>query len=854
MKREKLEQILLQVQKPAQYIGGELNSVMKDKTRVDCRLAFCFPDKYEVGMSHLGMKILYSLYNQRENWWCERVFAPDADMEVLLRKEGEPLYALESLDPIKDFDFILFTLQYEMSYTGVLNMLDLAGVPVLAKERTGLWPIVAAGGPCACNPEPLADFVDLFILGEGEEVNLEITDLYMQAKKEGWDKQRYLKEAAKIGGVYVPSLYDVSYNADGTIHAVTPNCPEAPAKVTKRIIADLDKVFFPEKFVVPFINIVHDRSMLELQRGCLRGCRFCQAGFIYRPLREKHYDTLNHDAHCLCDTSGYEELSLTSLSTSDYLEIEPLLDDLLAWTPQQRVSLSLPSLRVDNFSKELMEKVSRIKKSGLTFAAEAGTQRLRDVINKNVTEEEVLSTCKTAFEGGYTSVKLYFMMGLPTETMEDIEGIANLAQKVVDLYYSLPTRPKGRSVSVSISCACFVPKPFTPFQFEGQDTMELLREKQKHLLASVKSKKISVSYHDADVSFIEAILAKGDRRMGPVILSAWKKGSKLDGWYEYFDPQRWYDAMAECGLDPAFYANRHRDYDEVMPWDHLDFCVSKEFLIRENKIARQSATTPQCRERCSACGANCLTGGGRCPANVDTIPSDRPLAPIEPVDQGPDPSTLLEQTQKMRLFFTKLDRAKYISHLDMNRCMSRAMRRADLPVWYTGGFNPHMYLTFPLPLSLGCESSYECVDLKMVQAVDPQEVVGRLNPCLPPDIQVFRAAAPQMDQKEIAWADYEMQLAGGENFAEKLEEYLNQPAIMVVKKTKKGEKEIDIRPHFSVQKLEVRDSGVYATMRFATGIELNINPTLLLDNAPFPLRVISLKRVMVYNKELQPFC
>ncbi len=854
MKREKLEQILLQVQKPAQYIGGELNSVMKDKTRVDCRLAFCFPDKYEVGMSHLGMKILYSLYNQRENWWCERVFAPDADMEALLRKEDEPLYALESLDPIKDFDFILFTLQYEMSYTGVLNMLDLAGVPVLAKERTGLWPIVAAGGPCACNPEPLADFVDLFILGEGEEVNLEITDLYMQAKKEGWDKQRYLKEAAKIGGVYVPSLYDVSYNADGTIHAVTPNCPEAPAKVTKRIIADLDKVFFPEKFVVPFINIVHDRSMLELQRGCLRGCRFCQAGFIYRPLREKHYDTLNHDAHCLCDTSGYEELSLTSLSTSDYLEIEPLLDDLLSWTPQQRVSLSLPSLRVDNFSKELMEKVSRIKKSGLTFAAEAGTQRLRDVINKNVTEEEVLSTCKTAFEGGYTSVKLYFMMGLPTETMEDIEGIANLAQKVVDLYYSLPTRPKGRSVSVSISCACFVPKPFTPFQFEGQDTMELLREKQKHLLASVKSKKISVSYHDADVSFIEAILAKGDRRMGPVILSAWKKGSKLDGWYEYFDPQRWYDAMAECGLDPAFYANRHRDYDEVMPWDHLDFSVSKEFLIRENKIARQSATTPQCRERCSACGANCLTGGGRCPANVDTITSDRPLAPIEPVDRGPDPATLLEQPQKMRLFFTKLDRAKYISHLDMNRCMSRAMRRADLPVWYTGGFNPHMYLTFPLPLSLGCESSYECVDLKMVQAVDPQEVVGRLNPCLPPDIQVFRAAAPQMDQKEIAWADYEMQLAGGEDFAEKLEEYLNQPAIMVVKKTKKGEKEIDIRPHFSVQKLEVRDGSVYATMRFATGIELNINPTLLLDNAPFPLRVISLKRVMVYNKELQPFC
>ena len=481
----------------------------------------------------------------------------------------------------------------------------------------------------------VADFIDIFIIGEGEEVNIELTDLYMQAKKEGWDKQRFLQQAAQIGGVYVPSLYDVSYREDGTIDSVKPNCPQAPEKVTKRIIADLDKVYYPKQFVVPFINIVHDRSMLEIQRGCLRGCRFCQAGFIYRPLRDKHYDTLNADAHSLCDTSGYEELSLTSLSTSDYKEIEPLLDDLLNWTTDQKVSLSLPSLRVDNFSKELMDKVSRLKKSGLTFAAEAGTQRLRDVINKNVTEEEVLTTCRTAFEGGYTSVKLYFMMGLPTETMEDIEGIANLAQKVVDLYYSIPTRPKGRSVSVSISCACFVPKPFTPFQFEGQDSMELLREKQKHLLASVKSKKISVSYHDADVSFIEAILAKGDRRLGDVIEQVWKKGSRLDGWYEYFDPQRWYDAMEELGIDPAFYANRRRSYDEVMPWDHLDYCVSKEFLIRENKQALESTTTPQCREKCSACGANKLMGGGRCCANIEQVNYERPVQPIQPPQPQP---------------------------------------------------------------------------------------------------------------------------------------------------------------------------------------------------------------------------
>ncbi len=851
MKREQLQQILLDVQKPAQYIGGELNSVMKDKQKVDCRLAFCFPDKYEVGMSHLGMKILYSLYNERENWWCERVFAPDADMEQLMREKNILLYGLESLDPIKDFDFVLFTLQYEMSYTAILNMLDLAGLPVRAKDRKGLSPIVAAGGPCACNPEPIADFIDLFIIGEGEEVNIEITDLYMQAKKEGWTKEQYLKEAAKIGGVYVPSLYDVSYKEDGTIEAVTPNCPEAPAKVQKRIIADLDKVYYPKQFVVPFINIVHDRAMLEIQRGCLRGCRFCQAGFIYRPLRDKHYDTLNQDAHNLCDTSGYEELSLTSLSTSDYKEIEPLLDDLLNWTTDEKVSLSLPSLRVDNFSKELMDKVSRLKKSGLTFAPEAGTQRLRDVINKNVTEEEVMNTCRTAFEGGYTSVKLYFMMGLPTETMEDIEGIANLAQKVVDLYYSLPTRPKGRAVSVSISCACFVPKPFTPFEFEAQDTMELLHEKQKHLLASVKSKKISVSYHDADVSFIEAILAKGDRRLCDVIERVWKMGSRLDGWYEYFDAQRWYDAMNELNIDPAFYANRHREYDEVMPWDHLDFCVSKNFLIRENKLAHQEQVTPQCREKCSACGARALIKGECC---SDKVVYEREVAPIEPPRPKVDPSLLLDQPQKVRLFFTKLDRAKYISHLDMNRCMSRAIKRAGLPVWYTGGFNPHMYLTFPLPLSLGCESVYECVDLKMTQKVDFDQMVSRLNACLPPDIQVFSAGEQKMDQKEIAWADYEICFRNEDGLKEKLTSFFNQQEIKVIKKTKKGEKEIDLKPHFSLVSMEEKEGKLVAVMRFATGIELNINPTLLLDNAPFKLDVLTLKRLMVYNHQMQSFC
>lgn len=605
-----LEKILLSVQKPAQYIGGELNSVVKQRDQVDVRLAFCFPDKYEVGMSHLGMKILYSLYNSQPNWWCERVFAPDADMEAQLREKQIPLYGLESLDPIKDFDFILFTLQYEMSYTAILNMLDLAGVPIRAKDRKGLSPLVAVGGPCACNPEPIADFVDIVFLGEGEEMNMELTLLYEKAKKAGWSKEQFLLEASHIGGVYIPSLYEPSYNADGTLAAMTPKAPSVPPTVQKRIIRDLDKVFYPESFVVPFTSIVHDRAILEIQRGCLRGCRFCQAGFIYRPLRDKHHNTLDNNARCLCQSTGYDEISLTSLSTSDYDELSDLMDDMLPWTIDQKINMALPSLRVDNFSKELMEKIAKVRKSGLTFAAEAGTQRLRDVINKNVTEEEVMETCRTAFEGGYTAVKLYFMMGLPTETLEDIKGIADLAQKVVDLYYSLPTRPKGKSVSVSVSCACFVPKPFTPFEFEPQDSREQLKEKQKYLLSCIRSKKISVSYTDTDTAFLEALLARGDRRLCDVVESAWRRGSKLDGWDEYFDPQRWYQALEDCGLDGGFYANRLRPYDEVLPWDHLDYCVDKSFFVRENRRAKEEMrTTPHCRQQCSGCGANRLVGG-----------------------------------------------------------------------------------------------------------------------------------------------------------------------------------------------------------------------------------------------------
>lgn len=603
-----MEKLLARVQKPGRYTGGELNSVVKDLSKIDIRYAFCFPDTYEIGMSHLGMKILYSLVNERDDAWCERVFAPWIDMEEQLRENNVPLFALESGDSLTAFDMIGFTLQYEMSYSNVLNMLDLAGIPVRAEDRKSLTPLIVAGGPCVCNAEPLTDFIDLFMPGEGEEVTNDVIDLLKTAKKENWSKDEFLKKAAQIDGVYVPSLYTVDYNEDGTVKSVTPH-DGAPAKVKKRIISDLDTVFYPEKFVVPFVEAVHDRAVGEIFRGCIRGCRFCQAGFIYRPIREKSADVINKQCKSLCDTSGYDEISLCSLSTSDYSELKTLLPNLLDWTQEDKINVALPSLRVDNFSDELMEQLKRVRRSGLTFAPEAGTQRLRDAINKNVTEDEVLVTCRKAFSGGWTSVKLYFMLGLPTETMDDVAGIAELAQKVVDEFYANPNKPKGKGVTVSISVASFVPKPFTPFQWEPQDTREMLVEKQNHLKSSVRTRKVNVSCHENHTSYLEGVFARGDRRLGKVIERAWRKGCRFDGWDDQFRYDLWMEAFEECGVDPHFYANRRRSFDEVLPWDHMDYGIRKEFLIQENKLAHQSVTTPNCRQKCNACGANKLNGG-----------------------------------------------------------------------------------------------------------------------------------------------------------------------------------------------------------------------------------------------------
>lgn len=605
---KKAEKLLPLVQKPGRYTGGELNSVIKNPKDVDIRFAFCFPDTYEIGMSHLGMKILYSLLNKREDTWCERVFAPWVDMEELMRKNNVPLFALESSDEIKDFDVIGFTLQYELCYTNVLNMLDLAGVPVRSADRKSLTPLVIGGGPCVCNAEPIADFFDLTLPGEGEEVLNELMDLFKEYKKKGASKEEFLKAAAEIEGVYVPSFYEFSYNDDNTIKGVT-SSNGAPERVKKRIISDLDTVFYPESFVVPFIDIVHDRAVEEIFRGCIRGCRFCQAGFLYRPIREKSSDTVNKQCRSLCDTTGYDEISLSSLSTSDYTQLQSLLEGIFSWSEDDKVSVSLPSLRVDNFSDELMEKLQKVRKSGLTFAPEAGTQRLRDAINKNVTEREVIETSRKAFSGGWTNVKLYFMMGLPTETNEDVVGIADLAQKVVDEFYKNPNKPKGKGVNVSISVSCFVPKPFTPFQWEAQDTMEQLKGKQQLLLESVKSRKISVSYHDARTSFLEGVFARGDRRLCDVMERAWRKGCRFDSWDECFSFEKWMEAFEECGVDPYFYTSRKRNYDEILPWDHMDYGIGKKFFQKEAEKAYQSVTTPHCREKCNACGANKLNGG-----------------------------------------------------------------------------------------------------------------------------------------------------------------------------------------------------------------------------------------------------
>ncbi|KEI14895.1 Fe-S oxidoreductase [Clostridium novyi B str. ATCC 27606] len=598
------DDILCKVEKPIRYTGGELNSFSKDKNSVDIRLAFCFPDVYEVGMSHLGTKILYYTLNQRKDTFCERAFAPWPDMEDLMRKNNIPMYTLETKDSLKEFNFVAFTLQYEMSYTNILNMLHMANIPIRASQRSEDDPIVFCGGPCAYNPEPLHDVADFFALGEGEVQLNEVLDLYQECRKQGLSKKEFLRKVVNIRGIYVPSLYDVTYNEDGTIKEFKPKYDDVPKKVTKAIINNFNEVEFPDKLIVPYGEIVHDRVTIETFRGCTRGCRFCQAGMIYRPVREKTKEKIMEQVDELLKATGYEEVSLVSLSICDYSDIQGLITSLIEKYKDKKVGVSLPSIRIDAFCVDLIKEIQKVRKTGLTFAPEAGSQRMRDIINKGVTEADLMASVSNAFKSGWSTIKLYFMIGLSYEKDEDVIGIAELGEKVVEEYYKIPKDERQKGLKVTLSTSIFVPKPFTPFQWAPQDRMEVVKNKIQLIRNSVKSKRIQYNWHESPVSYMEAILARGDRKVCDVIIKAFEKGAKFDGWGEYFNFETWQEALRKCSVDGEFYAYRERSYDEVLPWDFIDVGVSKEFLMRENEKAKKAELTPDCRQGCKNCGIN----------------------------------------------------------------------------------------------------------------------------------------------------------------------------------------------------------------------------------------------------------
>ncbi len=839
--REDIKSFIAEVSKPGRYTGGETGSTIKDKAKVDLRVAFCFPDTYEIGMSNLGMRILCGCLNKLDRVWCERVFAPWVDMEEKMRERGIPLFTHESGDSVGEFDMVAFTLQYELCYSNVLNMLDLAGIPLRSSERGEDAPIVIAGGHCSYNPEPMAEFVDIFSIGEGEDALPELAELYLRMKDDGtYTRKAFLKAAAcELEGFYVPSLYTVSYNENGTIKAITPE-EGVPAKVTKRVIENLDEAYVPTEPIMPNIGTVQDRVTLEVFRGCVRGCRFCQAGFICRPVREKSPDVLDAQARLMCAATGYDEISLSSLSISDYSKVGTLTDRLLAWTGESKTSLSLPSLRADTFTKELMDKISSVRTSTVTFAPEAGSQRLRDVINKNVTEEEILRAAGVAYGAGKSKIKLYFMNGLPCETDEDVIGIASVAKNVIEEYYKTPGRNKRQQPQVTLSVACFIPKPHTPFQWEGQNSFEELERKQALLMGNIRDRKIRYNYHDAKVSHLEAVFARGDRRLAPALELACKRGIKFDAWEEFFSLDTWLGLFEECGIDPSFYANRCIPDDEVLPWDVIDCGVTKEFLIKERHRAYEAATTPSCREKCSGCGVNRLVdakycrwcpghpGGNETESitgnyNKDTLVGDELIRERQRTNPKP--------VRAIRARFKKQEPMLYISHLDLAKCVSRAIVKSALPVYYTEGFNPIPHLVFSPPLSVGCGGYEEVLDFKIVSEVSDSEIFEKLSAAMPDGITVTEVYTQDMKLKNITWAENEIIFHSPKLTEENApavcdsiaNEFLKTP-VYIMKRSKSGEREVDITSYVKSASAEMKDGNLYVTAVTSAQSENYLNP------------------------------
>lgn len=845
------DEILLKIEKPARYIGNEINSVVKDPSG-KLRFAFCFPDVYEIGMSHLGIQILYDMFNRRDDVWCERVYSPWPDLAAILKEQQIPLFCLESQEPVRNADFLGFTLQYEMCYTNILQVLDLSQIPLLANDRRENDPIVIGGGPCACNPEPIAAFFDCFYIGEGETRYDELFDLYLKMKGEGKSRAEFLHEAAKIEGIYVPSLYEPRYHADGTIAEFVPLAPDIPAKIRRQAVEELTKAVYPNKPVVSYLKATQDRVVLEIQRGCIRGCRFCQAGMIYRPNREKDAARLKELAHELLQSTGHEEISLSSLSSSDYGELGELLDALIAECSEKHINISLPSLRIDAFSLDIMKKVQDVKKSSLTFAPEAGSQRLRDVINKGLTSEEILSGAGQAFAGGWNKVKLYFMLGLPTETEDDMRAIPELANEIAALYYdTVPKELRNGKCQITISTSFFVPKPFTPFQWAVmQDRDEYLRRAKivnDHRKAQLNHKSISYNWHEADVTVLEGVLARGDRRLSDVILHVYEHGGVFDAWSDYFDYQRWLDAFAACHVDIDFYNRRVRAEDEIFPWDFIDAGVSREFLLREWKAAMEGKVTPNCGKQCSACGAAKYQSGvcvarGKAEKETGADKAQNDAAKIVQTAEKNRANAQSEEPQhiKLRLKFRKWGVMRYVGHLDMMRYFQKAMRRADIDICYSQGFSPHQIMSFAAPLGVGLTSDGEYLDIEVYSAPSGAEIVRRLNAVMADGVEITSCVRLADNAKNamsmVAAADYRVYFKEGTKppcTAEELRglirrEFAEKPQFLITKQTKKGEREVDLKPLVYRMNVEETADGPAVLLTVSTGSTDNLKPELLL--------------------------